>query len=124
MTTLTVRPKPLDLNLYAGDAFAVRFNFTHAGSGTPWPLTGTWKAEIRVADEVVMEFAVDDTGAADGYLNISLDGIQTDMLGPLSTCQHPTSTHDDKCILWDLQQSDGPRTWYAGAIRVAADVTT
>ena len=123
MTTLSVQPKQLDLNLYAGDGFAIRFVFTHAGSGTPWPLTGTWKAQIRVNDVVVDQFAIDSSEGSNGYLNISLDGIQTDMLGPLSICQHPTSTRDANCILWDLQQSDGPRTWYAGTIRVKGDVT-
>jgi hypothetical protein len=112
-TTLTVRPKTLDFSLYGGDSFAVTFIFTDQETGDPYPLTGTWEAQIRNKGEEVTEFSVDFSFATDGRLGLSLTGEQTALLVGLQTLD------------WDLQQSfaGGPRTWYRGAVNVTGDIT-
>ena len=112
-TTLSVRPKSLDFSLYAGDAFTVSFVFTDQATGEPFPLTGTWQAQIRDKGVEVDEFMVDSTDQANGIIGLSLTGAQTTALASLGT------------PLWDLQQSftGGPRTWYRGAINLTGDIT-
>ena len=103
-------PKPLDFEVYRGDGFAVLFNFTQ--DAEPWPLTGTWEAQVRETptDEILTSFTVDDSEADEGNLRIALSSVQTAALtGP---------------AVWDLQQTDGePRTWYRGNIYPSGDVT-
>ena len=128
MTTLvSTRPRTLDFDLYAGDSFAVVFEFINEKTKEPWPLDGTFKAEIRAKGEVVTEFTVDDTEQTDGKLRLSLTGEQTDTLATATpTCHHRSAaTTCAQCMSWDLEQSfdGGPRTWYRGAVTVTGDVT-
>ena len=113
MTTfLSTRPKTLDLDIYAGDGFALRFQFSDKVTAEPWPLEGTWKAEIRDGDgDVVTDFVIDASEADEGKLALSLSATQTESLQGLSS------------LTWDLQQSVGPRTWYRGAVYATGDVT-
>ena len=112
-TTLTVRPKTLDFSLYGGDSFAVQFIFTDSETGEPWPLTGTWQAQIRNKGEELTEFSIDEVDAGEGKLYLGLTGEQTADLVGLQTLD------------WDLQQDypGGPRTWYRGAVNVTGDIT-
>jgi hypothetical protein len=126
-TIVSTRPKQLDFDLYAGDSFAVLFEFIDETTGEPWPLEGTFKAEIRSKGEVVTEFTVDDSEQPEGRLRLSLTGDQTQTLAAATpTCHHRTAaTTCAQCMSWDLQQDfpGGPRTWYRGAVAVTADVT-
>ena len=111
MRPLGATPKILDFDVYRGDGFAVLFNFT--SDGEPWPLAGTWEAHIREridAADLLDQFTIDDSEAAEGSLRIALSSVQTAAL--------------EKTVVWDLQQTDGePRTWYRGSIYPSGDVT-
>ena len=113
MNTISVRPQVIDFALYAGDSFAVRFDFTDP-DGDPWPLEGTWAAHIEdMFGEAITTFSVDDAEADGGVIYISLTGAQT------------LALLDEPSALWDFQQDypGGPRTWYRGEIHTAGDVT-
>lgn len=110
---ITVKPAALDLNLYAGDGFAIQMVFTDKDTGEPFPLPGTWAAQVRAspsASEVITSFNIGTDEATGGKLMLSLSGAQVDLI--------PSGAY------WDLQQTDGdPRTWHAGRIYVTKDVT-
>lgn len=112
-TTLSVRPKTLDLALYGGDSFALQFIFIDQETGEPWPVTGTWTAQIRNRGEEIDAFTIDHAEAGEGKLSVSLTGAQTSSLIGIQT------------LTWDLQQTfdGGPRTWYRGSVSVTGDVT-
>lgn len=117
MPTIDVTPANLDLTLYAGDGFSMRINFVDKTTGDPWPIEGTWLAQIRataVAADPIAEFVIDDSDAANGHIVASLTGADTRACLGNVTC------------FWDLQQTppEGqPRTWYAGKVKVSQDVT-
>ena len=110
------QPARLDLNLYAGDGFAMALTFIDKETGAPWPADGEWSAQVRAtpdASEVLAAFVVDATEASDGRITIGLTGDNTRAIA--ASCS----------AVWDLQQVNGaePRTWYRGIVRVLADVT-
>lgn len=77
-------PRELDLVLYAGDGFGLRFIITDVNK-EPVNLTGTARAYIRTGREVYTEppdaeFAVDIEDAATGVLILTLTGEQTSAL--------------------------------------------
>lgn len=126
MTTLSIRPKILDIDLYAGDTFTVLFRFIDEDTGLPWPLVGTWAAQIRNRTSVVEDFTVDDSDAADGELHLSLTGEQTATIGEQPGCQHGSHASTcGNCLVWDLEQTypGGVRTWYYGTVSAMTDVT-
>lgn len=115
---LDVTPVLLDLRLYAGDDFTMRIDFIHADTKLPYPLTGTWLAQVRAEPEatsLLTSFAIDVSQMAQGKLYLSLSGEQ--VRGLLSVFPRH----------WDLQQipqgQTAPRTWYRGTIRATGDVT-
>lgn len=112
MITLGQLPTTLDLDLYRGDGFGLKLAFIDKDTGQPYPLDGTFKAEVRHNGEVVAEFVIDVTDIANGKLTIGLDATATRVI--------PTGS------VWDLQQSPVSgvaRTWYRGTIRMFGDVT-
>jgi hypothetical protein len=117
MTTISLQPAALDLKLYAGDGFALQFQFVDKATGLPWPATGVWEAQVRspaASATIVLSFAVDVTSAAEGKITISLSGDQTRALLPF------------RDAVWDLQQDTNtgePRTWYRGKLAITQDVT-
>jgi hypothetical protein len=118
MPTIDVTPSNLDLTLYAGDGFAMRISFINKSTGDPWPLEGTWRAQIRstaaAADPPLAEFVIDDSDAVNGNIMVSLTGEDTRACLGNNVC------------FWDLEQSPPggqPRTWYAGKVKVSQDVT-
>lgn len=128
MTVLSTQPKVLDFELYAGDSFALQFEFTDEQSGAPYPLEGSWLAQIRNRTEVITEFTIDDSDQATGKLRLSLTGEQTAELGAIAGCHrgsNGSTSCSSGCPSWDLEQSyaAGPRTWYRGKVHTAVDVT-
>lgn len=109
MTTISIQPKQLDLNLYSGDAFGLVLNFVVKSTSDPWDASGTWQASIRDAlGNVITEFGIDTSQAHTGKLILNLTGEQTALFAS---------------GVWDLQQMPGPRTWYRGCITTTRDVT-
>lgn len=118
MPAIDVTPATLDLTLYAGDGFSMRISFVNKATGAPWPVDGTWLAQIRqtaaAADPPLATFVIDTTDAVNGNLTVSLTGDDTRAC--LAT---PVS-------FWDLQQTPPggePRTWYSGKVKASQDVT-
>lgn len=112
MIRLGQLPTTLDLDLYRGDGFGLKLTFIDKDTGLPYPMDGSFKAEVRHNGAVVTEFAIDNSDAASGNITIGLAASQTPTI--------PTGS------VWDLQQSpvDGVvRTWYRGTIRMYGDVT-
>jgi hypothetical protein len=106
-------PAVLDLDLYVGDGFGLEFSFVDKDSGDPYPLTGTFSAQVRHLDELVTAFSIDTTDAATGVLTLGLTPVQTELIVSGS--------------VWDLQQTPTVgvvRTWYRGTIRMFGDVTS
>jgi hypothetical protein len=114
---ISAQPTTLDLSLYAGDGFSTAFNFKDGLTGEPWPVTGTWVAEIRAKasdPDPLAEFAIDLTDAAEGIIRASLTGEQV------------RSLLDTTGGVWDLQQtpaSGQPKTWFRGRISAQWDVS-
>jgi hypothetical protein len=109
MTTISIQPKQLDLNLYAGDGFGLVLNFVVKSTSEPWDASGTWQASIRDAfGTVITDFHIDTNQASTGKIYLSLTGDQTNLFSS---------------GVWDLQQLPGPRTWYRGCINTTKDVT-
>jgi hypothetical protein len=118
MPTIDVTPANLDLTLYAGDGFTMRISFINKETGNPWPLTGTWLAQIRATaaapDPPIASFAIDTHDAVNGNITVSLTGEDT------------RACLGNVVSFWDLQQTvlgGEPRTWYAGKVKVGQDVT-
>jgi hypothetical protein len=118
MPTIDMTPVTLDLTLYAGDGFSMRIAFIDKTTGDPWPIDGTWLAQVRstaASTEVIADFVIDDSDADNGNIVVSLTGDDTRAcLAGAPTC------------FWDLQQTPPggqPRTWYAGKVKVSQDVT-
>ena len=115
-TILSSLPALLDLNIYGGEPYTLGFQFQHTDE-TPYPLTGTWKADIRDGslNAVITSFTVDTTNEAAGLIVLTLSKTNLALI--------PTNT----AVAWDLQQGDAGgnpiRTWYRGAVNVTADVT-
>jgi len=115
--TIDVTPQNLDLLLYAGDGFSMRINFIDKMTGDPWPVDGTWIAQVRstaTSEEVLASFTIDDSQANVGHITASLTGADTRACAGQVTC------------FWDLQYTPPggqPRTWYAGKVKVSQDVT-
>ena len=124
-TTLSTAPKVLDFELYAGDGFAVGFEFVDQVTGAPYPLDGTWLAQIRNRTDVLTEFTIDDTEQTGGKIKLSLTGEQTAALPGCYRGQNGSSACSSGCPSWDLEQSfvGGPRTWYRGKVHTLVDVT-
>ena len=115
MASLNGLPALLDFSVYGGDNFTVQINFVDGTTNNPWPLTGTWKAEIRTtptATSPVTSFTIDTSQGAAGILYMSLTGTQTTLL-------------IGSPFVWDLQQtvSGSVKTFYTGHIRAVKDVT-
>jgi hypothetical protein len=105
-------PAVLDLDLYVGDGFGLEFSFVDKDSGDPYPLTGTFSAQVRHAGELLTGFTIDTTDAANGVITLGLAPAQVDLIVSGS--------------VWDLQQMSDVgviRTWYRGTIRMFGDVT-
>jgi hypothetical protein len=118
MPAIDVTPATLDLTLYAGDGFSMRISFVNKVTGDPWPVDGTWLAQIRptaAAADPIAEFAIDTTDAANGNITASLSGDDT------RACLESPGV-----ATWDLQQippGGEPRTWYSGKVKTTQDVT-
>jgi hypothetical protein len=113
--TVDLLPAELNLILYSGDTVEMRFQFTDAG-GVPVDMTGTWTAQVRTApdtlDPPLADFAVDESQAAAGVIDIGLTPEQTQALPPSSS--------------WDLQMTTSPdhiHTTHRGTITITEDVT-
>ena len=117
MPVIDVTPTTLDLTLYAGDGFSMRINFVNKTTGLPWPLDGTWSAQVRltaVATETLADFVIDTSDMINGNIVVSLTGEDTRACLVAPVCY------------WDLQQTPTggePRTWYLGKVKVSQDVT-
>ena len=120
-TAINALPSRLDLAVYSGDGLRVEIRFTYAEGanvGEPYPLTGTWLAQIRERAGDVSALAaleVDATDQATGIVRVRVT---------------PDVARDYAGIdgAWDLQQTPAevgadPHTWYRGAFTIPRDVT-
>lgn len=120
MADISRVPKTLDLELYAGDGIAIRYTSVKTDD-TPFPLDGLVASQIKAKRtdlEPLAEWAVDDSGKADGVVILSLTGEQTASLIPIGKSKFSG--------VWDLQFSpDGaePVTFLQGKVTCDADVT-
>lgn len=121
---IDLRPKVLDLILYAGDGMSLRLLFKDT-TGAPIDVNGAVEAQVRVnrldADPPVAQFTV---GLVDAYLGIvvvSLTGDQTqDMI------DNPVGGDGTFNGVWDLEWTPAgsqPRTMIQGNVECVADVT-
>ena len=116
---IDLRPKFLDLELYAGDGVTIQLTVTD-NAVAAIDLDGAITAQIRAARldvEVLAAFSADLTGAADGIVLVSLTGEQT---ADLIT--------DDELFTgaWDVQWvkvGSEPITLVQGKVKCHADVT-
>jgi hypothetical protein len=121
---INVQPDVLDLALYAGDGVSIRLLCTNS-SGAPIDVTGTVKAQVRLApiteDPPIVEFAADMVDAYLGIVVLSLTGEQTQELS-----DHPSSTAGKFVGVWDIQWEPAglePRTLSQGRVECVSDVT-
>lgn len=120
MAIINLQPQVLDLVLYAGDGFKLRF-VCKTPDGAPIDVTGGVRAQVRVDrlsdDPPLADFAISLVDAYLGVIIISLTGAQTQALvgdtGKFSG-------------VWDLEwdaSTDEPRTICQGKLECVADVT-
>lgn len=121
MTIIDLRPKKLDLLLYAGDGVSFRL-IARDKDSQPVPLTGTVKAQIRTKRESTgnptVTFSVDLTEAASGIALLSLTGEQTQSL--------VGTTERTFVGVWDLEwtySAAQPRTLCQGRVECIPDVS-
>lgn len=119
---INVQPKVLDLSLYAGDGFSVKF-ICKDNVGDPIDITGTVEAQIRVArdspDPALEDFDADLSEA--GSITLSLTGTQTQNL-----MEDPSVTKGKFTGVWDVQWTPSgalPRTLFQGKVECVSDVT-
>lgn len=119
--SITRLPPNLPLIMYAGDDFPFYVEASYP-NGDPWPLTGELLAQIRRRrsdDDVLEEFAIDTTDAADGIIWLHLTGEQTADLIPEGM--------ESFAGVWDLEwvatPTTEPITLFQGTVRCNLDVT-
>lgn len=116
-------PQILDLNIYAGDGPVFTLNVKDP-DGLAIPLTGTMRAQIRVArhapDPPDASFEVDLSNALNGVAVLKLTGDQTEALFALAV------TGKNYQGVWDLEwtpEGSEPVTLCQGKVECSADVT-
>jgi hypothetical protein len=122
---INLLPEVLDLVLYSGDGFSIKFICTDGG-GAPIDLTGAVTAQIRLDrlnpdDPALADFTVNLTDAYLGIVILSLSGDQTQAL-----TDAPSASAGRFTGVWDVQWSPAnsePRTLCQGKAECVADVT-
>lgn len=114
--SIDARPPTLNLTLYAGDDLAVALAFTD-DDGVPVDVSGDLVAQVRRApgEDIVVEPAIDDAGAAQGEVTVVFSAEQT------RACGDDGGTHR-----WDLQRTDGQAvvgTLVRGTVSTVGDIT-
>jgi hypothetical protein len=116
---LDLRPKTLDLELYAGDGVNIQLTVTDL-VGAAIPIEGDISAQIRKARldaTSLAEFAADLTDSDSGIIFISLTGDQTaDLVDPDEIFEGA----------WDVQWAppgEEPISLMQGRVRCYVDVT-
>lgn len=111
-------PKKLDLKIYAGDGYRFRIRITK--DGDPIPLTGVFKAQIRLkrgtTSEPNAEFDIDDSEFTDGKVGLILTS---------ESCRTLTGLKKFKGF-WDIQwtpEGADNKTLVQGKLECDPDVT-
>lgn len=117
---ITFNPQVLDLVLYSGDGNGFRMTVTGI-SGTPIPLTGTMRAQIRATrdspDPPDAVFDIDMSEGANGVVNLQVPANQT---------QNLVSDTDSYSGVWDLEWTptdEEPLTICQGKVECLRDVS-
>lgn len=117
---ITFNPQVLDLVLYSGDGNGFRMTITDI-SGTPIPLTGTMRAQIRATrespDPPDAVFDIDMSERADGVVNLQVPSDQT---------QNLVTDTDSYSGVWDLEWTatdEEPLTICQGKVECLRDVS-
>jgi hypothetical protein len=104
------------IKIYRGDSFSQTYVFKNSVTNTPKNLVQEgwtdWKAQWKpeIDSDIIVDFTINATNAANGAISISLTAQQTMIL---------------RRGVWDLQakQNSIVRTWLLGKVEFEKDVT-
>jgi hypothetical protein len=124
MTSISLLPESLDLQLYGGDGVELEMTVTD-NLGVPVPLTGTMAAQIRtsrVNQTIMAEFEVDIIDPSNGLVSLMLTGSQTSDLhgNPNAPTERFTGVWD---VQWTPDTGRTPITVVQGKVESSLDVT-
>ena len=121
---INLQPETLDLSLYAGDGVEFRLLCTD-NAQAPLDVSGETEAEVKLdrleGTVALVSFTTDMTNAANGIIELSLTGADTQLL-----VADPSSKNGKFTGVWDLQWTPTgkePRTICQGKVECLADVT-